>query len=122
MIRFYIAYQGTENEQILDTELKTITWTHNVGDSGAKGKLTNLSGDPNPHVRRIEDVNIDVSTDLSWKPINMEIIEKLQEYIIIAGVPNKEGEIYTDEELREIADTSPDDWTYKDGFIISSSR
>lgn len=112
MLRFYIAWEGKENEQIYDDKFKRIIWTNKIADPGRndKGKI-----------KFIEDVNTNLK-DGTWKPVGHEILDKLGEAILIAGVPNKYGNIYSEEELKKLELENPDNWSYVDGVLYKARR
>lgn len=123
MYRFYIAYKNTDNEQIYDDKLKSITWTHSQAKTADTGNLVHSDGETGVHVKRLEDAIVDPETDKSWKPIGNDVLMMVREFLVIAGVPDADGESYTKEELQKMAASNPDDWTYMDeGFMIRTRR
>lgn len=123
MYRFYISYKNTLNEQIYDDKLKSITWTHSRPKTAGAGRLVSSDGETDIHVKRLEDAVVDLKTDKSWKPIGNDVLMMVREFLVIAGVPDADGESYTKEELQKMATSNPDDWTYMDeGFMIRTRR
>lgn len=123
MYRFWIAHEGRKGEQIYDAKLKTLTWTHKQGETQDTSKPRKPDDHSDGVVKRMESLDSTIlKGPAKWTPIGKEVIHKLVNFVIMAGVPNQYGEVYTDEELREMATASPDDWTYVycegGGFVV----
>lgn len=111
MLRFYIAFENTDNEQIYDDKHKTIVWTNKLADKDS----------PHGKIKFLEDVKTDVQ-DGTWRPIGYEILAMFGDTVLMADIPNQFGEVYDREALKIIAVKDPDNWKYSNGVLYKVSK